>query len=140
MVLPRKAAPGQTIEGRFLLLEEIGQGGMSTVFKGRDLENGGQSVAVKVLRPEYSSGIGSWSMTQREAEILATLNHPHIVRFIPFPQRKQYAPVVVTEYVAGTSLASRIGKGRSLPEAEALRIGSRLCAAVDYLHRQGVVH
>lgn len=140
MALPRKAAPGQTIEGRFLLLEEIGSGGMSTVFKGRDLTNGGQTVAVKVLRPEYSSGIGSWSMTQREAEIGATLNHPYIVRFIPVPQPKQHAPVIVTEYVAGTSLASRIGSGRSLPESEALRIGSQLCEAVDYLHRQQVVH
>jgi serine/threonine-protein kinase len=127
------------MEGRFLLLEEIGHGGMSTVFKARDLENG-ETVAVKVLLPQYSSGVGSWSLTQREAEIGATLNHPYIVRFIPVTQDKRRAPLVVTEYVVGTTLAARIGHGIHLEEREALGIASRLCEAVDYLHRQGIVH
>ena len=138
MDLPLKAAPGETLEGRFLLLEEIGRGGMSTVFKARDIENGGL-VAVKVPLPQYSSGIGSWSMTQREAEIGVSLRHPHILRFIPLaPNRRRN--LVVTEYIAGTTLAARIGKGRSLPEAEALTIASHLCEAVDYLHGRQFVH
>src|SRR5215471_16156514 len=112
MALPRKAVPGQTLEGRFLLVEEIGHGGMSTVFKGRDLSNGGQTVAVKVPLPQYSSGLGSWSMTQREAEIGVTLRHPFIVRFIPVRHDGHQTPIVVTEYVAGTTLAARIGNGR----------------------------
>jgi hypothetical protein len=58
MALPSRAAPGQTLEGRFLLLETIGRGGMSTVFKARDLANGDRLVAVKVALPEYSSGVG----------------------------------------------------------------------------------
>ncbi|HZU84134.1 MAG TPA: serine/threonine-protein kinase [Polyangiaceae bacterium] len=136
---PLKAAPGQTLQGRFLLLEEIGRGGMSTVFKARDLEDGGSLVAVKVMRPEYSSGVGSWSMSQREAEIGASLRHPFIVRFVPVaPGRSRN--VVVTELVSGTPLAARIGGGRRLPEAEALAIASRLCDAVDYMHRRGIVH
>jgi serine/threonine-protein kinase len=134
------AACGQILEGRFLLLEEIGHGGMSTVFKGRDLKNGGQDVAVKVPLPQYSSGVGSWSMTQREAEIGITLQHPYIVRFVPVTQDRRQTPIVVTEYVVGKTLATLIGKGRSLPEPEALRIASRLCEAVDYLHGREVVH
>ncbi|HEX4448036.1 MAG TPA: hypothetical protein VH044_14910 [Polyangiaceae bacterium] len=62
---PFKVAPGQTLEGRFLLLEQIGRGGMSTVYKAADLENAGQPVAVKVPLPQYSSGVGSWSMFQQ---------------------------------------------------------------------------
>jgi serine/threonine protein kinase len=139
MASPLKAAPGQTLEGRFLLLEEIGRGGMSTVFKASDLENPGQLVAVKVPLPQYSSGLGSWSMFQREAEIGGKLTHPSILRFIPLAPNKNRSHVV-TEYIAGTSLAARVGNGRRLPEAEALRIMSRVCEAVVYLHGQRIVH
>jgi serine/threonine-protein kinase len=139
MALPLKAAVGQTLESRFLLLEEIGRGGMSTVFKARDLQNGGQLVAVKVPLPEYSSGVGSWSMSQREADIGNNLHHPYILRFVPVALPK-YRNLVVTEYVAGTPLSARIGKGRHLPETKALSIASRVCEAVDYLHGQQIVH
>jgi serine/threonine-protein kinase len=134
-----KVALGQTLEGRFLLIEEIGQGGMSTVFKARDLENANQLVAVKVLLPQYSSGVGSWSMFQREAEIGGKLDHPYILRFIALAPNKHRSHVV-TEYVAGTTLAAQVGNGRRLPEAEALRIMSRVCEAVAYLHSQQIVH
>jgi serine/threonine protein kinase len=134
-----KVASGQTLEDRFLVLEEIGRGGMSTVFKARDLENPGQVVAVKVALPQYSSGLGSWSMFQREAEIGGKLDHPSIVRFIALAPNK-HRSYVVTEYVAGATLATRVGNGRQLPEAEALRIVSRVCEAVDYLHACDVVH
>jgi eukaryotic-like serine/threonine-protein kinase len=130
--------PGQTLEGRFLLLEKIGQGGMSTVFKAADLENMGQVVAVKIPLPQYSSGLGAWSMFQRETEIGRQLDHPYILRFVALePNKRGY---VVTEYVAGTSLATRVGKGRRLPEAEALSIMILVCEAVAYLHGQGIVH
>jgi eukaryotic-like serine/threonine-protein kinase len=134
---PLKVAPGQTLEDRFHVLEEIGRGAMSIVFKASDLKNAGQVVAVKVPLPQYSSGLGSWSMFQREAEIGARLNHPSILRFIGSGPNRSY---VVTEYLAGTTLASRTGKERHLTEAEALRTMSRLCEAVDYMHRQGIVH
>jgi serine/threonine protein kinase len=127
------------LDGRFCLLEEIGRGGMSVVFKASDIENSGRLVAVKVPLPQYSSGLGSWSMFQREAEIGSRLDHPSILRFIDLVPKKNRS-YVVTEYLAGPTLASRIGKGRRLAEAEALRTMSRLCEAVDYLHRQGIVH
>ncbi|HSY23244.1 MAG TPA: serine/threonine-protein kinase [Polyangiaceae bacterium] len=133
-----RASPGRTIEGRFYLLEEIGRGGMSVVFKAKDLANDGDTVAVKIPLPEFSSGLGAWSLFQREAEIGLRLQHPSIVRFIgPASKNREY---VVTEYVTGKTLASRIGNGRRLPEAEALRILSQVSAAVDYLHGEGFVH
>jgi serine/threonine protein kinase len=139
MPLPSKVAPGQTLEGRFVLLEEIGRGGMSTVFKASDLEDGGRLVAVKVPLPQFASGLGSWSMFQREAEIGGSLDHPYILRFIALPPRKNRNHIV-TEYVAGPTLATRVGRGRPLPEDEALRLMSRLCEAVAYLHDRQVVH
>jgi serine/threonine protein kinase len=133
-----RTAPGQTLEGRFLLLEEIARQEMSTVYKAKDLGDGGRLVAVKVPSPRFSSGLGAWSMFQREAEIGARLHHPCIVRFVSFERNTR--GLVVTEYIDGRPLAARIGKGRGLPEAEALRIASRLCEAVDYLHGVGIVH
>jgi serine/threonine-protein kinase len=132
-------APGQTLEGRFLIVEPIARGGMSTLFKALDLQNASQTVAVKVPLPQYSSGLGSWSMFQREAEIGRELDHPYILRFIPLAPDKHRA-YVVTEYVPGTTLAVRIGRGKKLKEPEALHIMSRLCEAVDYMHRQQIVH
>jgi serine/threonine-protein kinase len=138
--MPRllKPAPGETLEGRFLLLQEIGRGGMSTVFKATDLENPGQPVAVKVRLPQFSSGVGSWSMFQHEAEIGLSLHHAAFLRFIPVTPNK--GNLVVTEYVEGTTLASRIGHGRHLDEAEARSVASHLCDAVEYLHGQDFVH
>jgi serine/threonine-protein kinase len=134
-----KIAPGQTLENRFFLLEEIGKGGMSVVFKALDLERDSCPVAVKVPTPQYSSGLGAWSMFQREAEIGARLQHPSILRFVPLEARKDRS-YVVTEYLPGPSLATRVGKGRRLPEAEAMAVMSRICEAVGYLHGQGFVH
>ncbi len=139
MTLRSKVAPGQTLEGRFHLLEEIGHGGMSTVFKATDLQRDGQLVAVKVPLPQFASGLGAWSMFQREAEIGAKLDHPYILRFVPLAPQKNRNHIV-TEYVAGPTLASRVGRGRRIPEAEALAIASRICDAVDYLHRKEIVH
>jgi serine/threonine protein kinase len=139
MAFPSKVAPGQTLEGRFVLLEEIGRGGMSTVFKATDLEDGGRLVAVKVPLPQFASGLGSWSMFQREAEIGGSLDHPYILRFVALPPRRNRNHIV-TEYVAGPTLATRVGKGRRLPEAEAVRLMSRLSEAVAYLHERQVVH
>jgi serine/threonine-protein kinase len=135
-----KIGPGKTLDARFHVLEEIGRGGMAVVFKALDMDNAGRFVAVKVPRPQYSSGLGSVSMFQREAEIGARLDHPSILKFVDVAPRKGARNYLVTEYVAGPTLASRIGAGRRMAEADALRLMSRICEAVEYLHRQGFVH
>lgn len=139
MSAPLMSVRGETLEGRFLLLEEIGRGGMSTVFKAADLAQGRALVAVKIPLPQFASGLGNWSMFQRETEIGASLRHPHIVRFVELSPNKRRSYVVM-EYVAGTTLAAHAGNGRHLGEAEALSIMSRVCDAVAYLHDQQIVH
>jgi serine/threonine-protein kinase len=136
MAPPLKVAPGDVLEGRFHVLSEIGRGGMAVVFKATDASDG-RSVAVKVPLPQFSSGVGQWSMFQREVEIGERLDHPSILRFVPTEGRKR--PYVVTEFLSGTTLASHL-RGKSLPEAEALRTMSRICEAVAYLHDRGFVH
>ena len=134
-----KASPGQTLDGRFLLGEEIGHGGMSTIFKALDLQNPGETVVVKVRLPAFSSGVGAWSMFEREEAIGRQLDHPFILKFLPLAQDKRRS-YVVTEYVPGRTLADRLGEQRPLPECEALSIASQICTALAYIHEHGFVH
>jgi hypothetical protein len=133
MALQLRAGPGQILDGRFLLAEEIGKGGMATIFKAEDLQNPGEPVAVKVPLPIFGSGAGAWSMFQREEEIGRRLDHPYILKFVPHVAntRRRY---VVTEYVPGRPLSERLRTDRPLPEPEAFAIASRLCDAIAYLH------
>jgi len=134
-----KASPGQTLDGRFLLGEEIGHGGMSTIFKALDLQNPGETVVVKVRLPAFSSGVGAWSMFEREEAIGRQLDHPFILKFLPLAQDKRRS-YLVTEHVPGRTLADRLGEQRPLPESEALSIASQICTALDYIHEHGFVH
>jgi len=130
---------GQILDGRFLLREEVGRGGMATIFKAEDLRNRNELVAVKVPLPIFSSGLGSWSMFQREEEIGLRLHHPYLLRFVSLDADKRRS-YVVTEYVPGPTLAQRLRGGDPLQEHEALAIAGRICEAIDYMHRQGIVH
>jgi serine/threonine protein kinase len=130
---------GQTLDGRFLLVEQIGRGGMATIFRAEDLERDHEVVVVKVPLPIFSSGVGTWSIFQREEEIGRKLDHPYVLKFraLPASRRRSY---VVTELVPGRTLAARLAAERPLPEADALRIAAQLCAAVAHLHERGFVH
>jgi serine/threonine-protein kinase len=134
-----KVIPGQILGGRFRLVKEIGRGGMATIFKAEDLDDGGAPVAIKVPLPLFASGVGAWSMFQREEQIGVGLDHPYILKFLSLPPDKRRS-YVVTEYVPGHSLMDRLRGGRSLPEREALAIASRVCEAIGYLHGRGIVH
>ena len=131
--------PGDTLDGRFLLTEELNRGGMATVFKAEDLQHQRQLVAVKVPHALFASGVGAWSRFEREAEIGAQLRHPSILKFIPVPGLGR-GTYIVTEYLHGTTLAERLAGRGPLPESAALALASQICAALQYLHAHGVVH
>ena len=131
--------PGQIVDGRFVLVKEIGRGGMSTVFSASDLQSDNQRVVLKVPLPLFSSGIGAWSIFQQEEEIGRQLDHPFVLKFLPIPLNKRRSYLAM-EYVGGETLADRLKRERSLPEPEALRIAGQLCAAIDHVHRRGFVH
>lgn len=113
---------------------------MATVYKAEDLGDGGGLVVVKVPLPAFSSGVGAWSIFQREAEIGRLLDHPFVLRFLEPVGESARRAHVVTEYVPGATLAERLRRERLLPEPEALRIAGQLCEAVAHLHDRGFVH
>ena len=134
-----KAEPGQILDGRFRLVEELARGGMATVYKAQDLADHARVVVVKLPLPIFASGLGAWSLFQKEEEIGRRLDHPYVLRFVPLAvdKRRSY---VVTEYVPGRSLADHLKQHRVLPERDALAICSQACEALAYLHANGVVH
>ena len=111
---------GQILDDRFLLLEPIGKGGMSTVFRAADLADGERPVVVKVPLPIFSSGVGSWSIFQREEEIGLALDHPFVLRFLPRPATRGRRAYVVTEYVPGETARPPKPRPCGLPRKSAL--------------------
>ncbi len=128
--------PGQRL-GRFLLLEQIGAGGMGVVFRARD-ENLEREVAIKVLPPGALEDDQARRRFRNEALALSRLNHPHIAAVYDFDSANG-VDFLVLELVGGHSLDTELAK-KALPEREVLKLGAQLADALDAAHRQGVVH
>jgi eukaryotic-like serine/threonine-protein kinase len=128
--------PGQRL-GRFLLIEQIGAGGMGVVFRARD-ENLQRDVAIKVLPPGSLSNEEARRRFRNEALSLSRLNHPHIAAVYDFDSANG-VDYLVLELVGGEALNTVVGK-HELPEREVLKLGAQLADALDAAHRQGVVH
>ena len=129
--------PGQTLDDRFFITETISRSGMATIFKATDLLTK-QDVAVKVPLMQYESDPGFYSRFLREEKIGLLLDHPYILKFIPVGNRSR--PYIVTEYLQGTTLAHLLKKVRFMPEEDAVRLASRMCEALTYMHEHRVIH
>ncbi len=129
--------PGQTLDDRFFIEETISRSGMATIFKATD-RNTNETVALKVPFMEFESDPGFFSRFEREEEIGLSLQHPYILRFIPVEHKSR--PYIVTEYLRGYTLAHLLNSVCPMPEKDALRIASRTCDALAYMHEHGVVH
>lgn len=129
---------GKTL-GKYEVLEHIGHGGMSEVYKGQHAQLD-RMVAVKVLHPFLADEEGFVTRFKREARIVATLRHPNIMQVYDFdfndPLDIYY---MVMEYIDGPTLKTRLAEG-PLPIEEAVRIGIAIADALDYAHQRGMVH
>ncbi|MDX2261402.1 MAG: protein kinase [Gemmatimonadales bacterium] len=125
------------LDGRYRLERELGAGGMATVYVADDLRHD-RKVAVKVLRPELSAVIGAGRFL-REIKTIAGLQHPHILGLIDSGEVDGTA-FYVMPFVAGESLRDRLARETQLPIAEAVRLASEIASALDYAHRNGVIH
>jgi serine/threonine protein kinase/pimeloyl-ACP methyl ester carboxylesterase len=122
---------------RYNIESELGRGGMATVYLAEDLKHGRQ-VAVKVLRSELAAAIGAERFL-KEIRITATLQHPHILTLIDSGEAEGYLYYVMP-YVKGESLREKLNGGKQLSIDEALQIAKAAASALDYAHRQGIVH
>ena len=135
-VPPPPAPLASALTGRYRIERELGRGGMATVYLAGD-EKHGRQVAIKVLRPELTASVDAGRFL-REIGIAARLAHPHIV---PLLDSGEAAGLLyyVAPYVSGGSLRDRLRSG-ALSLADAVRVAREVGAALDYAHRQGLVH
>lgn len=137
---------GDVLNGRFVLEERVGSGGMSTVYKALDrrkleADDRNPYVAVKVLNVEFRAHPKSLIALQREAKKSQSLAHPNIVRVYDFD--RDGATVYMTmEYLSGKSLAQiiRARDFKGMPPQEAMPILKQIEEALEFAHESGIVH
>jgi hypothetical protein len=128
--------PGQRLQG-YRIAEKLGEGAMGVVWKAIDTTLD-REVAIKVLPPMLAADPERLARFDREARLLASLNHPNIAAVYGF-QEHEGLRFVVMELVAGEDLSERIARG-PLPVDEALEIAARIAEALAAAHERGVIH
>jgi serine/threonine protein kinase/dipeptidyl aminopeptidase/acylaminoacyl peptidase len=123
--------------GPYQLASRIGAGGMGEVYQARDTTLN-RLVAIKVLLPAIANDPDRLARFRREAQVLASLNHPHIAQIHGFEDADGVRALVM-ELVEGPTLADRIVSG-AIPMNEALAIASQIADALEAAHEQGVIH
>jgi Flp pilus assembly protein TadD/TolB-like protein/predicted Ser/Thr protein kinase len=123
--------------GSYEILDLLGAGGMGEVYRARDLKLG-REVAIKVLPEEFARQEDRVSRFQREARMLAAVNHAAIAA-IYGAEEDGDTRYIVMELVEGETLATRLAAG-PLPVADALRIAAQIAEALEVAHAKGVIH
>src|SRR6516165_3307923 len=123
--------------GQYRIEEHLGMGGMGTVYKATDTTLG-REVALKMLHPEMLEDPTNVSRFEREARMLASLNHPHI-GVIYGLEAHDTMRFLALEYVPGPTLAERLHR-RALPVREAMLIAEQIAEALEAAHAKGIIH
>lgn len=130
-------AVGSVLDDRFEITDVIAKSGMASLFKANDRKTGA-AVAIKVPLLQIESDPAGFDRFRREEEIGLQLNHPYILKFIPVEKKSR--PYLVMEYLEGQTLSELLRSVKPLPEPDAVKIASRICEALDYMHKNGVIH
>jgi len=123
--------------GPYEIVAPIGAGGMGEVYRARDTRLG-REVALKVLPAAFAADAERMGRFQREAKVLASLNHPNIASIYGFEDSGS-THALVMELVEGPTLADRIKTG-TIPLDEALPIAKQIAEGLEYAHERGIVH
>ena len=123
--------------GPYEILSAVGAGGMGEVYRARDSRLG-RDVALKVLPAAFAADAERMARFQREAQVLASLNHPNIASIYGLEDSGNVRALVM-ELVEGPTLADQLAKG-AIPVDEALSLAKQICEAVEYAHERGIVH
>jgi len=128
----------QATLGEYEILREIGQGGMATVYLAHEIALD-RKVAIKVMSPQFVHGSETIERFKREARTSASLNHPHIIPIYAVRETERLL-FFVMKYIAGRSLDAVLRDVGPLPFPMVRSILSDVGSALDYAHRQGVIH
>src|SRR5258705_1658041 len=128
--------PGTRL-GVYDITAQIGEGGMGQVYRAMDTKLKRQ-VAIKILPPSLAADADRLARFQREAEVLASLNHPHIAAIYGLEESGDMTALVM-ELVEGDDLSQRIARG-AITLDEALPIAKQIAEALEAAHEQGIIH
>ena len=128
--------PGATL-GPYSVIAKIGEGGMGEVYRATDTKLD-RDVALKVLPQAFTDDPDRLARFEREAKVLASLNHPNIGHIYGLEEAEGQKALVL-ELVEGPTLADRIAQG-SIPLEETVAIASQIAEALEAAHEQGIIH
>jgi serine/threonine protein kinase len=123
--------------GPYRIIEQLGQGGMATVFKAYHASLD-RYVAIKALHPAFNQDVTFEARFQREARVVAKLEHPNIVPIYDYAEHEKL-PYLVMKFIEGDTLKAKLDKG-PLSSEEISKIVDAVGSALSYAHRQGVLH
>jgi len=123
--------------GQYEITAKLGEGGMGVVYRAKDLQLG-REVALKILHAGFTEDLDRSARFEREARVLASLNHPNIAQIYGLETSGETRALVM-ELVDGQTLAERLGTG-PLPFGECLSIATQIVHALAEAHDQGIVH
>ncbi len=132
---------GRTIAGRYRLLRLVGEGGVGRVYEAEQiLGSSPRPVAVKLLRPEWSEDAAVVARFQREAALVARLQHPNTVRIYDFGATEDGTLFLAMEFLRGRSLQQLLDVEGALPPERARNIISQVAGSLQEAHDLGIVH
>jgi serine/threonine protein kinase len=123
--------------GSYRIIEQLGQGGMATVYKAYHASLD-RYVALKVLHPAFNEDQTFTTRFQREARVVARLEHPNIVPIYDYSEHEK-RPYLVMKYIEGDTLKARLTQG-PLTSEEIEQVVNSVGAALEYAHSQGILH
>ncbi|MGN0337783.1 MAG: Stk1 family PASTA domain-containing Ser/Thr kinase [Lachnospiraceae bacterium] len=129
---------GSFVADRYEIIEKIGAGGMSDVYKAKD-QVLGRFVAVKVLKPEFAEDVNFVTKFHTEAQSAAGLQHPNIVNIYDVGS-EEHMHFIVMEYVEGITLKTYIEKKGQLNYKEAISIAIQVARGIEAAHNNNIVH
>jgi serine/threonine protein kinase len=127
---------GKTL-GHYQITSQIGKGGMGEVYQAKD-QKLGRDVAIKVLPEEFAKDADRVARFQREAKVLASLNHANIAAIYGL-EESEGTNFLVLELVEGETLAERLRRG-PIPVQESLKLALQIAEALEAAHEKGVIH
>jgi serine/threonine protein kinase len=139
LIAPRDPLIGRELDGKFTILEKLGEGGMGTVYRGAQ-HSVGREVAIKLLHGKAVESPDAIRRFLREAKLASRLSHPNAVGVHEFGQTDDGMFYLVMELVSGRTLEQVITEDGVLPPDRVVRIGVQVCDALEGAHALSIVH
>jgi eukaryotic-like serine/threonine-protein kinase len=130
---------GRTFDGRYTIVEKLGEGGMGSVYRSRQ-HSFGREVAIKVVNPGLVTDAMIIKRFLREAKLSSRLSHPNAVAVVDFGQTDDGIFYLVMELVNGRTLHDALSQTPQFTPERVVRIGTQICDALECAHDLGIVH